>query len=156
MVNGLTRLISVILAVVFLTGCQSPQIVIPSGVLSNQTADQVARKMLDEIKANELKLGRTLAPARIIKIRLLRPGETYPIQHLDGTSPGDSSLGPGGGWVVEAVGTFLRYDFQTGQLSALGIHGFNEWLENGDEVRSFNPCWVANPALATSLDGTCR
>jgi hypothetical protein len=163
--KGLTRLIIVSLAALFLIGCQgvdvkvpsaSPQIVIPPGVPSKQTADQVAQKMLDEIAANEAQLGRALAPARIIKIQLLRVGEVYPIKHLDGTNPGDASLGPVGGWVVEAVGTFLRFDVHTGQISSLGIHGFNEWPEDGSEVLSFNPCWVANPALATNLDGTCK
>jgi hypothetical protein len=66
-----------LLAVLLLVGCQAeaeapiepappdPAIVIPLGVVSTQTAQQVVQKMLAEIATNEQKLGHALAPPRI-------------------------------------------------------------------------------------------
>jgi hypothetical protein len=135
----------------------SPQVVIPAGVVSTQTAEQVAQKMLDAIAVNERKLGRVLTPARIIRIQLLRPGEQYAVRHFDGTNPGGLSLSPDGGpgWMVEAVGTFPYYDRQTGQLTDLGIHGFHEWDDAGGEGFGSIPCWTLTPVDPSQLDGTC-
>ena len=75
----------------------TPEVVIPAGVVSTQTAEQVTRKMLDEITANERKLGYALAPARIVRIQLLRSGEMYPLRRFDGVNPGGAAIGPDGG-----------------------------------------------------------
>jgi len=134
-----------------------PLVVIPPGVVSSQSAQQVAQKMLAEIAANERTLGRVLAPAHIIRIQLLQPGETYLMTHLDGTNPGGSGMSPDGGpgWMVEATGTFFHKDRQTGQIDAQGTHGFHLWDDVGSESFGFIPCWTVGPAPPAELEGRC-
>jgi hypothetical protein len=66
-----------------------PILVTPPGVNSSQTPERVAIKMLARITANEKALGRALAPARILRIQLLREGEIFWVRHFDGTNPSD-------------------------------------------------------------------
>jgi hypothetical protein len=75
----------------------APVVVIPPGIVSSRTADEVPRLMLDEIATSERRLGRALAPARIVRIQLLRPGEMYEARHFDGTNPGGVGMSPDGG-----------------------------------------------------------
>jgi hypothetical protein len=135
----------------------APEIIIPPGVVSTQTADQVARRMLDEIAANERKLGRALATARIIRIQLLRPGEMYELRHLDGTNPDGTGMSPDGGpgWMVEAIGTFVGEDFRTGQIEARGTHGFHLWDDAGGESLGFIPCWSVHQMPPEAMEGSC-
>jgi hypothetical protein len=132
-------------------------VVIPAGVVSTQTAEQVTRKMLDEITANERKLGYALAPARIVRIQLLRSGEMYPLRRFDGVNPGGAAIGPDGGpgWVVEAVGTFLYFDRQTSKLTSKGTHGFHAWDDAGGEAISFFSCWDQPPMDPAFTEGSC-
>ena len=132
-------------------------VVIPPGIVSTQTADQVTRKMLDEIAANERRLGRVLAPARILRVQLLRNGEMYPTSRFDGTNPDGAALGPtdGPGWVVEAVGTFMYYDRNTGLLESMSMHAFHEWDDAGGEGWIAHPCWVRGPRPPGGFDGIC-
>ena len=157
-------------AVVLATACGAPDdtgsptptpgpiVIIPPGVVSSRTADQVARMMLAEIAQNERTLGRALARAQIIRIQLLRPGEMYEFRHFDGTNPEGVSMGPDGGpgWMVEAIGTFIGTDRRTGMVDSLGIHGFHEWDDAGSEGFGFNPCWSLILRPAASMDGVCR
>jgi hypothetical protein len=167
---GADRLIVAVLAIASLVGCQpgtsplqallpqqGPQIIVPPGVVSTQTAQGVAQKMLDEIAANEGKLGRPLAAPRIIRIQLLRPGEPYEVRHFDGTNPDGEWMSPdsGPGWMVEAVGTFLGVDHRTGQIVSRGTHAFHLWDDDGGESSSFIPCWTIKPAPAGRLEGAC-
>lgn len=135
----------------------APEIIIPPGVESTQTAEQVARRMLDEIAANERKLGRALATARIIRIQLLRAGEMYELRRLDGTNPDGAGMSPDGGpgWVVEAMGTFVGEDFRTGQVESRGMHGFHLWDDAGGESYGFIPCWTSRPMPREDLEGSC-
>jgi hypothetical protein len=164
------RLIVSMLAVASLFSCQpgtspvqallpqqGPQIIVPPGVLSSQTAQSVAQKMLDEIAANEGTLGRPLSAPRIIRIQLLRSGELYEMRHFDGTNPDGGGLSPsnGPGWMVEAVGTFLGVDHRTGQIVSLGTHGFHLWDDAGGESFSFIPCWTIKPVPPGRLEGAC-
>src|SRR6188768_556475 len=110
------------LTVLLLAACQqleqftAPQAVIPPGVQSSQTAADVTQKMFASIAENERTLGRQLAPVRIIRIQLLRASEEYEFKHFDGTSPhgAGASADGGPGWMVEAIGTFVGSDPQTG------------------------------------------
>ena len=139
---------------------ETPQpvaVVIPPGIVTTGTADRYARLMLDEIAASERKLGRSLAPARIVRIQLLRPDETYWGKHFDGTNPGGFGMSPDGGpgWIVEAVGTFIGEDPRTGRIDSLGMHGFHLWGDAGGESWGFIPCRVKVPVPAAELEGTC-
>jgi hypothetical protein len=109
--------------------------------------------MLDAIAANERMLGRALAPARLIRIRLLRDGESFELRRFDGTGAvyrGFASDGPG--WAVEAVGTFIYGD---GQIDSLGTHGFTIWGDAGGEMISFFPCWSAAQPRPEEMEGEC-
>lgn len=137
--------------------CQrGPEVVIPPGVISSQNADQVAARMLAEIAASELKLGRAIVPARIIRIQLLREGERYQIRHLDGTNPGGLAMSPDGGpgWIVEAVGTFVVSD--GGRITAISMHAFHRWDDAGGEGVALFPCWTDQPERTELMEGTCR
>ena len=135
-----------------------PLIVIPPGVVSSQTAADVEGKMLAQIASNERLLGRVLAPARIIRIQLLRDGEPYPLRRFDGSNPNGAAVSPSGGpgWVVEAVGTFVGVDPATGQIDALGTHGLHLWDDAGGEGFAFLPCWTRVPTLGDDMEGSCR
>ncbi len=137
-----------------------PAVIIPPGVASTQTAEQVAEKMLAAIAANEQVVGRALAPPRIIRIQLLRPGEVYSMRRLDGTgSLGDlSPRGRAPGWVVEAVGTFIDPIGRDGGLATnIGTHGFRIWGDDGLGAYDWFPCWVRTSAEfhANEMEGQC-
>ena len=131
-----------------------PEINVPPGVVSSQTAQGVGQKMLAEIAANEQTLGRALASARIIRIQLLRAGEMIELPKLDGSNPDGLGMAPndGPGWIVEAVGTFIEVDDQTGLVLSRGMHGFRRWDDAGGEGMAFYPCWGAPPS---EMDGSC-
>jgi hypothetical protein len=143
------RVGGIALSALLFAGCQQlqqltgPNTVIPADVRSSQTAAQVTQRMLDQIAANEKKLGRSLAPARIIRVQLLHQGEPYQFKRLDGTDAAiEASADNGPGWVVEAVGTFVGVDIGTSQIDSLGTHGF----ELGPMmVRSRGPSFRAGP-----------
>lgn len=157
------------LAALVVAGCQGsdvrlplvvgPEVIVPPGVRSSQTADQVVQKTLEAIAADEAKLGRVLAPARIIRIRLLGKGETYFLKQLDGDDPSGMGLGPseGPGWVVEAMGTFLYFDWRKGdRLEDMGLHGIYAWDDSGGSGQAFYSCWSLSPMPAESYDGRCQ
>lgn len=167
--NKIPRVVLLVFFGYLATGCQElgtvfpaqPEVIVPPGVISTQTADEVAKRVLDEIAANERKLGRALVPARIIKIQLLREGETFWTNRLDGTNPNKMGLGlspgDGAGWVVEAVGTFLSFERENPQaLSAMGTHGFRLYADGGGAGFTYYPCWTLRPAPASELEGNCR
>ena len=157
--------LAAILAALLLSACGPdgvpaivrPPVVVPPGVVSSQTADQVAEKMLTEIEANERKLGRSLAQARIIRIQLLRNGELYEARHFDGSNPHGVGMSPSGGpgWMVEAVGTFIGEDPSTGEIDSLGTHGFHLWNDDGGESTAFIPCWTRLAAPPEAMEGQC-
>jgi hypothetical protein len=89
------------------------------------------QKMLEEIAASEQRLGRALAPARIVRIKWLGAGERYELRHFDGSNTNGAIGGPG--WMVEAVGTFIDDYSSPGQIDALGTHGFHLWDDTGGE-----------------------
>ena len=164
------RCIGAVLAIASLVACQpgtspvqallpqqAPQIIVPPGVVSTQTAQDVAQKMLNEIAINEGKLGRPLAAPRIVRIQLLRAGELYEMRHFDGSNPDGSGMSPDGGpgWMVEAVGTFIGVDHRTGQILSRGTHGFHLWDDAGGESFGFIPCWTIKPAPVGRLEGSC-
>jgi len=156
---GFARTLAALVSTLLLAGCleQQAPVIVPPGVTSTRTADQVARMMLDEIAANERTLGRALSPARIVRIQLLRPGERYEMRRLDGQNPDGSAMSPDGGpgWMVEAVGTFIAVDDETGRLQLKGMHGFHRWDDAGGEGTGFYPCWAAIPVPAASMEGSC-
>ena len=106
------------MAALLLAGCGAPPGVGPT--TRNQPTEDTrpaeqrfAEMMLAEIAASEQKLGRSLAPARIVRITRLRAGERYRLRRLDGSDAGAGAMGPGfdeAGWLVEAHGypTFLK------------------------------------------------
>ena len=110
-----------------------------------------------EIAADERKLGRALAAPRIIRVQLLREDEPYELRHFDGTNPGGTAMSPdeGPGWMVEAVGTFIDQDEETGRIMAQGTHGFHLWDDAGGESWGFIPCWTARPIPAEEMEGIC-
>ncbi len=142
------------------TPAPMPVIVRPPGVVSTQTADEVAKKMLEAIAANERGVGRALAPPRLIRIQLLRPGEVYSMRHLDGTG-GPLELSPRGGapgWVTEAVGTFIDAIGRDGGLpTSIGTHGFRIWGDDGQGAYDWFTCWVrtSDEFLANEIEGQC-
>jgi hypothetical protein len=160
------RGVALLVAVALLVGCgdaelvapetPGPLVVIPAGISTSHTAAEMAQRMLDEIAANERKLGRSLAPPRIVKIQLLRAGEMFPLRHFDGTNPGGSAMSPndGPGWMVEAVGTFVGDD-RTGQIDSIGMHGFHLWGDAGGEGFGFIACRTRVPAAPSELEGSC-
>ena len=137
-----------------------PEVIIPPDVASTQTADEVAKKMLAAIAANERGLGRALAPPRIIRIQLLRPGEVYSMRHLDGMG-GLLALSPRGGapaWAVEAVGTFIDPIGRDGGLATnIGTHGIEIWGDDGRGGYDWFPCWVrtSDELHANNMEGQC-
>ena len=156
--------VAALLAILLVAGCQQlqqftqPDAVIPPGVESSQTVAEVSQKMLASIAENERTLGRQLAPVRIIRIQLLRAGEEYEFKHLDGTNPqgAGASADGGPGWMVEAIGTFVGSDPQTGRIDSLGTHGFHLWADQGGETWGFIPCWTRLPAPPEELEGDCQ
>jgi len=164
--------VSLIAALSLLAGCQAttandspplsidpaltgPIVVIPPGIESAQTAEQVMRRMLDQIHENERRLGRVLVPAQIVRVQLLRPGEMYPIRKFDGTLGGALGSPDAPAWIVEAIGTFPGFDRGTGELAQLSIHSFHVWDDAHSEWVTSFPCWVLGRSLPTDLDGDC-
>jgi hypothetical protein len=135
-----------------------PEIVIPAGVHSSQTAQQVMSRALHEIAANERALGYAIVPARIVRVQLLAPGESYPLDRFDGTNAHGGALGPseGPGWAVEAVGTFIHISRTTGKLDGKGMHGFFEWDDAGGSGGGYIPCWNIPFVAVGELEGSCR
>ena len=142
----------------------TPEIIIPAGVTSTQTIDDVIFKTMRAIAANEEGVGRALAPVRIIRIQLLRPGDSYVLRRLDGTGSLEARGLEWGepAWVVEAVGTFvdpIGRDF--GSVTSMGAHGFYMWGDiDGNHRRStydWFPCWVrtADEPRADNMEGQC-
>ena len=141
------------------------EVVIPSGVVSVLTAQQVAQKTLDEIAANERKLGYALASARIVRVQFLQPGERYTLRRLDGAAGGEVEMHQPEGqmsWAVEAEGTFLQVDPQTGLIDSKGMHGLMGWddaVQGGRSYGHFIPCWdlLVPPAAeeAMNWEGRC-
>ena len=147
----------------------SPEVVIPSGVVSSQTVEQVVAGARARNAEMERELGRSLAPFRIIRIQLLRPGEMYTLRHLDGTLSPDRGGGVRTGgtfsndvptWIVETTGTYVRGIPGTGDgLAERGTHGF-VWSGNNDNGGEwFIPCWstlVVEPSLSPAeMEGSC-
>ncbi len=158
------RVTIALLAVLLLAGCDQvhqlmgPETVVPPGLQSTQSAAEVTQKMLAAIAADEKALGRSLAPSRIVRVQLLHAGELYEMKHFDGTNPGGAGASPDGGpgWMVEAVGTFVGIDPQTGQIDALGTHGFHLWDDQGGESWGFIPCWSLPKLSPDELEGVCQ
>ena len=150
------RGIAGVLIAVIVAACGSPgpEIIVPPGVSSRRTADEVGRMMLFEISQNERTLGRSLADPRIIRIQLLRPGEMYSHRRLDGSNPGGTASAPSTkpGWMVEAVGTFIEFDRPP---RSWGKHGFHMWEDDGSESFGFFPCGGVGPLDASFAEGTC-
>ena len=171
----LQRRVVAVAVCLLLTGCQGvtlepaspspgpPEIVIPPGAVSARSADQVARMTLDDIAAAEWRLGHALAPARIVRIQLLRPGDVYPGDRLDGTNPQGQAFGTMGdpAWVVEVIGTFYSGD-RTDRIAAKGTHGFSQFFDSGNKVVIFYACWTLHPQPLGSwyapdnFEGTCE
>lgn len=151
------RFVIALMACAFLAsacGPAPPEVIIPAGLTSKRTADEVARMMLFEITNNERTLGRRLAAPRIIRIQLMRPGEMYPQRHLDGSNPDGVAMGPTTqpGWMVEAIGTFVgRGDPPT----TWGFHGFHIWEDDGSEGLGFFPCGGDPRRVGTMKEGDC-
>jgi hypothetical protein len=158
-----TRVTALVLAAQLLTGCSAPPGVGPTTRVQ-QTDDgrapeeRFGQAMLAEIAANEQKLGRALAPPRVVRIVRLDAGERYQLKRLDGSNPDGSALGPtdGPGWVVEAVGTFIDEDPGTGRIDSLGTHGVHLWDDSGGESLGFIPCWTRKPTPPERLEGRCE
>ena len=157
------HVLAALLAGLLVNGCQqlaqftTPDAVVPPDVRSSRTAAEATQMMLASIAADEKKLGRSLAPVRIIRIQLLRAGELYELKHLDGTNPDGMGVSPDGGpgWVVEAVGTFVGVDPKSGQIDSLGTHGLHLWDDQGGESWGFIPCWTRMPMGAEQMEGAC-
>ena len=160
--NAATLAMAVLLAALLLTGCG-----VPPGVGPMRTARptddprppqvRFSERMLAEITANEQKLGRVLAPARIIRVQRLGEGELYELRHFDGSNPDGGGVSPsdGPGWVVEAVGTFIDENLDTGQIDALGTHGLHLWDDAGGESMGLIPCWTRQPTPPDRMEGQC-
>ena len=135
-------------------GSPGPEIIVPAGVSTKRTADEVGRMMLFEIAQHERTLGRSLAEPRIIRIQLLRPGEMYPHRRLDGSNPDGVASGPSNqpGWMVEAVGTFVS---DRRGPTTWGMHGFRMWEDDGSETFGFFPCGGEVPLDPSIEEGTC-
>jgi hypothetical protein len=154
---------ALLLAALLLTGCGAPPGVGPMRT-ARPTDDprppqvRFGEKMLAEITANEQKLGRALAPARIIRVQRLDEGELYELRHFDGSNPdgGGVSSSDGPGWVVEAVGTFIDENPGTGQIDALGTHGVHLWDDAGGESVEFIPCWTRQLTPPDRMEGQCE
>ena len=137
-----------------------PEVVIPPGVTSTQTAEEVAQKMLDVIAVNERAVGRALAPPRIIRIQLLKPGDVYYARRLDGSSGVGLSWSRGGpSWAVEAVGTFIDPIGRDGGVAtSIGTHGVYVWGDGGSWTYDWFPCWVRTSEQyhANEMEGQCE
>ena len=147
----------------------SPEIVIPAGAVSTRTMEEVAAAAQVRNAEMERELGRALAPFRIIRIQLLRPGDSYTLRHLDGTVSPDRGGGirTGGDfqndvptWVVETTGTYVRSVPGTGAgYDERGTHGFVWLADNDNGGERFIPCWsrlAVEPTLAPAeMEGTC-
>lgn len=157
------RASAVLVAVLILAGCQQlqqltgPDTIVPAGIHSPHTPAEMTQRMLDDIAADEKLLGRSLAPARIIRVQLLRQDELYEFKRFDGTNPNGIGASPDGGpgWMVEAVGTFFSTDPRTGRIDNIGTHGFHLWADQGSESFGFYPCWTAQNLRPEDMEGVC-
>ena len=154
---------ALLLAALLLTGCGAPPGVGPMdpvGPTDDSRPPEVrfGEEMLAEIMANEQKLGRVLAPARVIRVQRLGEGELYELRRFDGSNPDGGGVSPsdGPGWVVEAVGTFVDENPGTGQIDALGTHGVHLWGDAGGESVGFIPCWTRQPTPPDRMEGQCE
>jgi hypothetical protein len=182
-VMGAARSVAGLLASLLLAGCQAtpsptalvatPEVVVPSGVASTWTAEEVTQKALADIALTERQLGRVLAPARIIRVVPLPPGAEYHVRQLDGS--GDMGTGwsfDNPSWTVEAVGTFASFGMpgEDGPVSSAGTHGYFSYVDSGGGnvgdaggSRGFFPCWFRYPQSADTqlggfipMEGTCN
>jgi hypothetical protein len=158
----LGRVVGLLGAGILLAGCSSLatyEVVMPSGVRTTTTAAVVAQRTLESIAENERGLGHAIEPARIVRVRLLGPGEWFEPRRLDGTSAGAERRGSSDGgpaWFVEAIGTFYHVDKRTGQVDSRGYHGWFEWDENGEPGSSgYLECWNLPGARAGDREGSC-
>jgi hypothetical protein len=156
--------LSMVTLLVVLAACAGqpgPEVIIPPGVASTQTADEVSEKMLAMIAVNERAVGRALAQPRIIRIQLLKPGEAWSILQLDGTGSMGGEPRPheeGPRWLVEAVGTFVDPIGRDGGLAtSIGTHGYQVWGDDGNGSYDWFPCWVRRPGewQADNMEGEC-
>jgi hypothetical protein len=153
------RVNALLLAALFLIGCGAPPGVGPMTRV-NPTDDarppeqRFGDRMLAEIAANERKLGRALAPARIVRVQRVAEGERYQLRHFDGSATNGAMGGPG--WMVEAVGTFIDDYSSPGQVDALGTHGFHLWGDDGGESFGLVPCWTRHVIPPVQLEGRCE
>ena len=132
-----------------------PVIVVPAGLTSTQTADGVIAKTIAAIRRDEMALGRSLGPIRILRVELVPAGQTFWTNRLDGTNPNQAGLGPGesNGWVVEALGTILYDDPRDNVHKDIGRHGFYLWGDDGSQSKSMYTCWSSMPGHG--IEETC-
>jgi len=138
----------------------SPEVIIPPGVATTRTAEEVAQMMLAEIATNERAVGRALAPPRIIRIQLLGPRDIYYVRYLsDGRIGLDATPRRGApSWVVDAVGTFIDPIGRDGGLAtSIGTHGYYMWGDDGLGAYEWFPCWVrtSDEYGSGNMEGQC-
>jgi hypothetical protein len=132
-----------------------PQVIIPPGLVSSRSAEDMAQSMLDQIAAHERTIGRRLATPRIVRIQLLPPGQDDLYRRFDGHPTGHGASDAGlPVWVVEAVGTFAQGGPNFPE--AWGMHGWLTWRDDGsDESWSFTKCWSERPISPDEMEGSC-
>ena len=159
----LGRIVGLLACGILVAGCSSLatyEVVVPSGVATTTTAAIVAQRTLESIAATEREFGHAIEPARIVRVRLLRPGEWFELRRLDGTSAGAERRGSsdgGAAWFVDAVGTFYHVDKRTGQVDSKGYHGWFEWDGNGEGPASsgYLECWSQPGGPVAQREGNC-
>ncbi|HEX5828582.1 MAG TPA: hypothetical protein VFY23_13740 [Candidatus Limnocylindrales bacterium] len=126
-----------------------PEIVVPPGIRSTQTADQVMARVRAEIATNERRLGRRLQAPRIARVELVREGQLFALPGGGGMSPND-----GPGWMVEAYGTFAEWG-SGGGVETLATHAFLRYDDAGGGGSMLIPCWSVNAVPPELMEGGC-
>jgi hypothetical protein len=140
-----------------------PPIVVDAGLTPRMTPDEAWARVMEDITRFEARLGRTLAPARIIAMRYVAEGTEVPIFTKAGARP-PADMGQTvktqhhDGWIVEAEGTFVFPD-PPEEFEGHATHAYYAFddvvVPGGGHAASgyhYLPCWWNGPPLVTVVE----
>lgn len=161
---------ALVLGAVLAIGCESASTIIDiaPGVVPPYSTDEAARAAMTVIDGSEAMLGRSLVPARIVKIGYHPDGTAgggCQAWRLDGR-PDAHGRGIGGEWIVWVEGTLVGNGAAIPggmnaevAMSSLATHGCIALEETRTGLRPANllaiPCWTREPIDPSFMEGQC-